>query len=339
MKRVGIHTTVLIPLMLVLPLSYVSPRLQASSLQIDTKIPNPSLSNSQILLIPFVESSQVNAVHFSPIQEVSWTTSKPANFSTLAMEWGIPKQVLHSLNPQFNPHTQLPSGTELRVYQRDPSDVAKSLGFPNRGRLAHGVPLPEEDAWYVRDSRRRRLYGTQLTISSLVQAFQAFSQQFPDAPPIRVGDLSYRKGGRISPHQSHQSGRDVDIGYFHKNASESPQTWIPTTLRNFDSEKTWSLIHELIKTGNVQTIYMDRRLQIKTYQVARAYLPEAELQRLFQYPKRSASSKAIIRHWRGHDHHMHVRFRCTPSNTACRAQSRPPLVHKRAGKKMRKDRS
>jgi murein endopeptidase len=251
--------------------------------------------------------------------EVFWTATEPKSVQQLALDWGVKLEALTSLNPEITAKDTLAAGTKLRVYQYDPDAPPQSIGSPNKGKLKNGMPLPEGDAWRLRPVRRRA-YGTQLTVGSLVQAFEAYGQQFPDGPKIRVGELAKRTGGRVSPHASHRSGRDVDIGYVFRGSDNGEDAWRYMNERNFDAEKNWYLIQEILNSGQVQTIYVSKKLQKLLHREAAKNLPEAELAALFEYPRTEQSPTAVIQHWKGHHNHMHVRFQCEPGNRRCRAR-------------------
>ena len=88
--------------------------------------------------------------------------------------------------------------------------------------------------------------------------------------------------------------------------------------RNFDAEKNWYLIQEILNSGKVQTIYVSKKLQKLLHREAAKTLPETELAALFEYPRTEQSPHAVIQHWKGHHNHMHVRFECEPGNRRCR---------------------
>ncbi len=255
------------------------------------------------------------------LREVFWTVPERSTTDLLAANWGL-GSTFFTLNPDLKPGEKLEAGSKVKVYAADPAKPTRSVGHPNRGRLQHGLPLPEGPSWRLRPNRRRT-YGTHKTISTLVQAFQAYGERYPDAPPVRVGEIARRRGGRASPHASHRTGRDVDLGYIGTEEDDGEVRWKRMGESTLDAEKSWFLIHEMIKSGNVDTIFISSRLQKFLYREAKAQgLPEEELRRIFQHPRHEDSPSAIIKHWRGHVNHMHVRFRCEDWNTRCRGERR-----------------
>lgn len=148
-------------------------------------------------------------------------------------------------------------------------------------------------------------WGTPLTVRRLSEVMTAYQQHFPAASPIWVHDLSRRYGGRLRPHRSHDTGQDVDIRLVLEYETTHCERATPHTL---DLEKTWFLLLRLIDTGDVQVIFLDRTLQRALFVYARDDLGYTEdaLASILEYPNRRSG---IVRHWRGHADHLHVRFR------------------------------
>ena len=150
----------------------------------------------------------------------------------------------------------------------------------------------------------RRAWGTTLTVDGLQQVFTAYHAHFPGAPQVWIHDISSRYGGRLEPHLSHRTGRDVDIRLVLKRPLPYQAR---ASGRTLNLEVTYFLIERLVATGSVEFIFLDRRLQRALYRYAlRRGRTRAELSGLFQYPHRA--QRGVVRHWKGHDDHMHVRF-------------------------------
>ena len=58
-----------------------------------------------------------------------------------------------------------------------------------------------------------RLFGHERTIRAVLAVLADYRAAHPEAPRVVVGDLSFRDGGRMDQHVSHQNGLDVDIYY------------------------------------------------------------------------------------------------------------------------------
>src|SRR4029450_3812281 len=98
---------------------------------------------------------------------------------------------------------------------------ATSVGLQYAGRLVDGTQLPVEGPDWVTwnpatDSSPNppaRLSGKQPTIRPILSVLSAYRAAHPDAPRVVVGDISFRSGGRMDQHASHQNGLDVDVYY------------------------------------------------------------------------------------------------------------------------------
>lgn len=98
---------------------------------------------------------------------------------------------------------------------------ATSVGVPWGGSLIDGTQLPVEGpSWMtwnpVTDSvpnEPGRLFGNERTIRVVVSVLEAYRAANPRASRVLVGDISWRDGGQMEAHVSHQNGLDVDIYY------------------------------------------------------------------------------------------------------------------------------
>jgi murein endopeptidase len=153
-----------------------------------------------------------------------------------------------------------------------------------------------------------RAYGRPQVVFRLNEVLCAYHAEFgPDAAPLLIGDLSKKGGGKLEPHQSHRSGRDVDIAVVRKDrVFDRP---VATSPRTMDVKRTWWLIHTLIETGEVQYVFINGRLIRPLYRYARKQgISKERLLELFHYPRRSRWGMGIIRAEPGHLAHFHVRF-------------------------------
>lgn len=255
--------------------------------------------------------------------EVYYTVSESRVFTRQASMWGIPTNTLHSLNPGYEDTTVLEPGTRLLVLRRsDYTPLPYSVGSTNRGRLLNGWLMPEGDetSGYFLRTERSRSWATENTITSLMAGFKAYADKYPGAPRVNVGDFSKRRGGKITPHASHTSGRDVDIGFVHTVAPDArhPEHFTRASSSNVDAEKTWYVLKSIIQTGEVKVIYLDISVQKQLYQIAKEELNSVQMEAIFSIPKRKHSSSAIFQHWPGHKNHAHIRFICPEDEPRCR---------------------
>ena len=179
---------------------------------------------------------------------------------------------------------------------------------PQRGKLVNGRQLPTHEAYTIK--RAHNVYGTKRTIVLIGQVVDAYQRRAPGGPKLRIGDISKQGGGPLDGHLSHQEGRDLDIGLVLEGKLADRLHFSGASHDNVDLERTWALIEEFVATGEVRCIFLDYEIQGWIYEWAKQNgVPKRKLDEYFQYPRGAGRNHGIIRHWRGHRNHLHVRFR------------------------------
>lgn len=236
-------------------------------------------------------------------------------FEGIAKKYRVSIKQVRRWNRRLNPR-RLQLGQRVRLYIPGREGESVSYGSANRGRLYNGVALETSDVIRVRHVSRA--YGTERTIKMLEAGVADVQARWPDSPTLVVGDISYKRGGRMRPHKSHQSGRDIDLSYYHKGGIPT-RDFLEMTPEVFDAVKNWHLFKTLIDTEKVEYIFVDYQLQKTLYNYAKSIgYSDEELQPIIQYPHGAGASNGIIRHARGHDDHSHIRFTCGPKDKSCR---------------------
>lgn len=197
-----------------------------------------------------------------------------------------------------------------------PRGRAQSVGLPNKGRLKRGIRLKSTNWYTVRTPEES--WGSSHTINTLHQALVRFRKNSNYKRELVVQDLSLKNGGRFPPHKSHQSGRDVDIRLCVNR--HVPKNGVPRKIKQVDWDATWVMVHELIKSGQVEYIFLNYDRQKHLYRAAkRAGVSKDKLARWIQYPTHSKSQRSgIVRHVKGHSVHIHVRFHCGKHERHCK---------------------
>lgn len=189
-----------------------------------------------------------------------------------------------------------------RLKQDSTSLGSMSIGLPNGGMLINAVQLPTDTRWTLVSPGQA--YGTTETVDYLVRAMSVAAAAVPETPPYFIGHLSARGGGYLKPHRSHQSGRDVDIGYVYQGGGQWYQRATEATL---DLARSWALVRALITETDPQFILIDHSIQGWLYDYAvskgedRAWLDDI-------FKGTPGVRPALIRHVKGHATHLHVRF-------------------------------
>lgn len=246
-----------------------------------------------------------------PFAELEVTLDRGENWQTLADRWGLSGTQLAALNPELDLNA-LQAGATVRVYRYDPAAPSISRGHPSRGRLINGVPMPDGDHWKVRNTRLA--WGTSESVSSLVRGLTYVGESLPGGGQPLIADLSGMRGGRLRPHRSHTSGRDVDGTYYQVDATRT-EKWERVRPSTLDVARQWALFRYWIERDEVTYIFVDRRLHQALHDHAVALgEPDELIARAFA----AGPSSGIIRHVAGHTDHFHARFRCAAHDTYCR---------------------
>ena len=188
----------------------------------------------------------------------------------------------------------------------------ESLGQPWNGKLVNGERMPRGEGYQLR--RPQRAFGASHVVEHLQRAIAEVRALYPDVHTLAIGDLSQRGGGKIGDHHSHQSGLDVDVGFYFSRVPEGyPDTFVAANS-DLDLQATWALLTSFTRTSDLETgvqmIFLDYDVQARLYKFARQRgTPEKDLAVIFQYPRGKDTLAGIVRHWPHHADHLHVRFK------------------------------
>lgn len=253
--------------------------------------------------------------------------------------FGIDVELLRRYNPELRaelvPGEQLVIWVDPQIERRHDEAVrmsfpvapdALSVGAPTSGSLERGIQLPASPQ-YERVHPALQ-YGSSHAVSHLQLAIAGFRQRYRYEGVLVVSDMSQEGGGKLPPHSSHQSGRDVDI-------------WLPALKGTYQRRHlaedrkprhaeinwyaAWALVESLLASGQVQYIFLDETLLPTLYQAAeRLGAPPEQLAQLQWQPPgtdpllaQRARYHAPVRHADAHTGHIHVRFKCGPLETRC----------------------
>jgi LysM repeat protein len=269
---------------------------------------NSDLSNPDKILV----GQQIRVCPEIPPREEKRVTHviKPGeNLASIAKRYELEIEALLEMQAEgLDDPNKIWVGQKLTVVL--PGEIVE--GFepkkPKRGRLGAATRMPKGDGYILR--RPHLAYGTERTVSLLQKVIKRYRKRAGGGPELHIGDISKKSGGPLSGHLSHQRGVDVDVGLVLKGKDAHVERFLAANDSNLDVRRTWVLVHEFLRTGRVRYIFLDYEVQKELYHYAESHgVSKERLDMYFQYPRGRGRGHGLIRHWRNHRDHMHVRFR------------------------------
>lgn len=264
------------------------------------------------------------ATDLDPPSKVAYTIRRGGSIKNVANLFKIFHHEITALNPGVTLEQELPPNSKVVVYlAEDSPGSSESVGLPSSGTLEGAIPMVEGPGRQLK-AIPWKSWGTAHTVALLDRVLRQWGKRGKGVQPILVGNMSARKGGKLEPHSTHQSGRDVDLSYPQKLPKGEELNWRTMTKDNLDAAETWALMKLLRSTGQVEVIFIDSSIQklLYDYAVAQSLMPKSELSGWLEYPRRPPQRRALVQHVKGHVDHMHVRFSCQPHESRCKSRQR-----------------
>jgi penicillin-insensitive murein DD-endopeptidase len=277
----------------------------------------------------------ISALGVTSMVSLPGSLDTPASAEPAVTDHAIMREAQHAEN-----HTE-PSAQDLEEIammrrtvapsSREP-EPSVSVGYPNRGRLQFGTRIGDGPVMRVKDSSLDSRFGTEELVRLIERAARAVAFRYPSSQ-LTVGDLSRPGGGRFRPHVSHQSGRDVDLGFYlldRRWAPLGPHVFVPLNnqglakhwggLYRFDAARNWALIESLLcdPTIDVQHIFVVN--SIKRLLLRQAVKEHANPELLMRV--RRVITQPV--HGAPHRTHFHVRIYCAHDDRPI-CKDRPPF--------------
>lgn len=190
-----------------------------------------------------------------------------------------------------------------------------SIGAPNAGRLVGGVRL--KPSRHLRVRKGASAWGLPALVHLLQRAAGAVAKRHGGSVML-VGDLSAKNGGALFGHNSHQSGRDADIGFYVANSKGRPATIDrfvafggdgrarDGSWPRFDDARNWALVEALLEDRRAEVRYIFVSSALRARLLAHAAKKRVRKDLV-------ARAAAALIHPAGvdvHDDHFHVRLAC-----------------------------
>jgi murein endopeptidase len=195
-----------------------------------------------------------------------------------------------------------------------------SVGLAEAGRVINAVQV--QPSPHLEVVTPENAWGTLETVEYLYAISADVARAVPEASPLRVNHVGKREGGYLRPHFSHQSGRDVDLGFYYRGGLDAGHIE-GTRIQSMELAANWALVKALASKADVQVVLLDRKVQAALYEYAKGQGEDpALLDGLFKGPR------PLFQHARRHKDHFHVRFYSPRSQELGRRVQ--PLLAKRA---------
>ncbi|MBI2384567.1 MAG: penicillin-insensitive murein endopeptidase [Elusimicrobia bacterium] len=189
--------------------------------------------------------------------------------------------------------------------------VARSV----RNRFYSGIEMIQGFGYKFIHAGRSTNWGTKPLVDGLRMIAAYMRGTGKAETDLAVGDISSAGGGRLGGHASHQTGRDVDIGFYMTEAGSGRAVDAMNFVRfaggrdgltgsyggravRFDAERNWMLIQAIL--ANPDPEFKPTHIFIAKH------LEGAVLAAAGDSPDR-ARAAALMSHWPGHDNHLHLR--------------------------------
>ena len=220
--------------------------------------------------------------------------------------------------PKENKNENPPSAPPVRP-------TNQSIGFANDGSLQNSTSLLLKqkilgaEAFFEIVNPQRLTHFTTFEMSELIHQCSKFLND-SYSKKLFVSNISKEKGGKLSPHVSHQNGLDVDLGYI----SDRPNLKFPLVVqmntqeyfqKNISIEKTYHLFKYFFTQNDfsVERIFIDQKIKNELCK-------HANSKNEFSSDSRSKLKIMFesLQHINGHGDHFHLRLKCSKFDIACR---------------------
>ncbi len=198
---------------------------------------------------------------------------------------------------------------------------SKSIGSPNEGHLMGGVRIEGSKVLRVVGANR---WGLPELVGLVERASKKVAEDHPGSI-LTVGDLSKKGGGDVGGHHSHESGRDVDLGFYladGKGKQVLPPRFAAIDEEGrargmnkvrFDEARNWALVEALVTDprGRVLQVFVANHLRMRLLAFAEKAGVSARVR------DRAAELMLQPHHALPHDNHFHVRVACPKNEKDC----------------------
>lgn len=190
-------------------------------------------------------------------------------------------------------------------------------GFPNRGALTDARNIYK----FIKTRRdilksvspEAHQFGTD-ELASALEKMGMWAKEMGMAP-MWIGDISFKTGGKLAQHMTHQRGLDVDIAYivpkhktfghrsirFHNRFTQKWQT-MKDVEKDFPLKENYALLKQVVRNLDVGAVYVGCSIYDALEKFDRTQ-SDSILKRIYAQ--------------KGHEDHFHLRMRCPANAKDC----------------------
>lgn len=211
---------------------------------------------------------------------------------------------------------------KARKVAKPTKTLALSVGYPNDGKLVGAKRLRETK--YMKSLPDYRESAAKWALPELHElldrASKAVAKRYPGSV-LGLGEFSGPNGGPIRRHRSHQTGRDVDVGFYlvsGKGRAMRPLRLVDmnadgtSTVRattRFDEKRNWAFIAALLQDKKVEVTNIFVWSPLRARLLAHAEKIKAPL----ALRRKAAQVMSQPANVQRHADHFHIRIACPES--------------------------
>lgn len=208
--------------------------------------------------------------------------------------------------------------------------MSLTVGHPNDGFQVRAKKLKNTSHLKVRRRSHNKNYGHPALVLMLRRSASDVASAVPGSVML-VGDLSYKRGGPIPGHRSHESGRDADVAFYATNSKGKPvqmKKFVAFdgdgkakdgSYYRFDDARNWFLVQSWARDdrAGLSHIFISWPLKKRLLKFARSQ------KRFHPYIQKALALLKQPEHGEPHDDHFHVRISCPKRlREICRNESK-----------------
>lgn len=224
--------------------------------------------------------------------------------------------------------TPAPSPTPQPSPKPPASSPIQAIGKVNEGHLENAadflrfVTSNSRSGLRVMRPQRNTHFGSNELVY-ILKIMGQFTTKYIPGLTVTVGDLSYKKGGRLGTHKSHQNGLDADVAYYFKK--KVLQGHFASAVNKIAAHPDWMLEEQyemfknLVSTRLIDRIFIHRVLKKEICALA---IKKGEIKEDQKSGDIYQTLRRLIPDTQHHNH-FHLRVKCSKAQIRCRQMADP----------------